>query len=101
MTPPDAVVGWEQRTDWPLSTVAMIFLVAYAIPIVNPATSQELKDLLEDVIVVAWVIFAGDYAARLWLSKGLPGPLTAKAGSRRGSLRFSACAPPCCQVRVG
>jgi voltage-gated potassium channel len=48
----------------------MIFLIAYAIPIVNPSTGQEPRDILENVMVGAWIVFGLDYAVRLFLSKG-------------------------------
>jgi voltage-gated potassium channel len=27
---------WEKAVDWPLTTSALIFLAAYAVPIINP-----------------------------------------------------------------
>jgi len=68
--PTEALVRWEKRTDWPLSAVAMIFLIAYAIPIINPSTGPEPRDILENVMVGAWIVFGLDYAVRLFLSKG-------------------------------
>jgi voltage-gated potassium channel len=50
--------------------VALIFLVAYAIPIVNPATGREPRDFLENIMLVAWVTFGLDYVVRFYLSKG-------------------------------
>jgi voltage-gated potassium channel len=70
LRPTEALIRWEKRTDWPLSAVAMIFLIAYAIPIVNPATGQDPRDILENVMVVAWATFGLDYVVRLCLSKG-------------------------------
>lgn len=27
---------WERRSEWPLTAAALVFLVAYAVPISNP-----------------------------------------------------------------
>jgi hypothetical protein len=42
-----AVLGqrWERAIEWPLMIAALIFLAAYAVPILNPAGHREtLRD---------------------------------------------------------
>lgn len=60
--------SWERRTEWPLIVVAMVFLAAYAWPILDPRLPSGLRRLCDLVVLGAWVSFAVDYAVRLLLS---------------------------------
>jgi voltage-gated potassium channel len=59
---------WEDATDWILTTAAILFLVAYAWPIIDPDLVAPWPTLLAWVTRIAWVWFAVDYLARFWLS---------------------------------
>jgi voltage-gated potassium channel len=58
---------WQSRTEWPLATVAVIFLGAYSVRVLaepqGPAESA-----LQLIIWVTWAVFAVDYVARLYLA---------------------------------
>lgn len=47
---------------------AVVFLIAYAIPIVLPQTPPAAVAACEAIVLVAWVLFALDYACRLVLA---------------------------------
>jgi len=61
---------WESRTDIPLTVAALVFLVAYAWPILQPSVREGSTGPVFDVVVaVAWSTFVIDYVARLLLSR--------------------------------
>ena len=59
---------WERAMDWPLSIAALIFLAAFAIPILNPDISDAAKELAWWVEWATWGLFALDYVVRLSLT---------------------------------
>lgn len=60
---------WERRAEWPLTAMAVVFLVAYAWPILDPHLARPLLDACRVAAWVAWGAFALDYAVRLSLSQ--------------------------------
>jgi voltage-gated potassium channel len=59
---------WEHRTEWPLTLLAVVFLLAYALPILEPDLTSPVVQACELATWIAWAAFAVDYAARLGLS---------------------------------
>jgi voltage-gated potassium channel len=59
---------WEARADWPLTFTAVVFLVAYAAPILKTDLVEPLPAICQVVTWVAWALFVVDYGARLVLS---------------------------------
>jgi voltage-gated potassium channel len=59
--------AWERRTAGALTGLAVVFLVAYAVPILRPDLSKTWHDAFEALNVVIWLLFVTDYAARFWL----------------------------------
>lgn len=59
---------WERRAEWPLMAAALIFLLAYAWPILDLGLSPEVVRLCVVASWVAWTSFALDYVVRLALS---------------------------------
>ena len=57
---------WLNRTDWLLAGVALLFLVAYAWPILQPSLGRNWKHVCDTVEFAAWIIFLIDYVARVW-----------------------------------
>lgn len=62
------VERWEKRAEVPLMTIAVVFLVAYALPIVRPSVSDDVRFWCEVVVNVTWALFAVDYVVRLVLA---------------------------------
>ena len=60
---------WEAAADWPLTAAALLFLGAYAWPILDPDLAPGWQTTCFVVTWGAWVSFALDYVARLWLSR--------------------------------
>lgn len=62
------VERWERRAEIPLMTIAVVFLIAYAVPIVRPSVSDDVRFWCEVVVNVTWALFAVDYVVRLVLT---------------------------------
>ncbi|MFE0457430.1 potassium channel family protein [Streptomyces sp. NPDC058914] len=60
---------WEERTQRPLLALAVVFAVAYALPIVDTSAGRSLTTVCAAVEWVVWGAFAVDYVVRLWLAK--------------------------------
>lgn len=61
----DRRIKWERTLEWPLTLAALLFLVAYAVPILRPDVDPSLPDL---IVTLTWVAFGVDYIVRLVLS---------------------------------
>ncbi|MFC9257885.1 potassium channel family protein [Amycolatopsis thailandensis] len=56
---------WEKRMEWPLNAAAVLFLVAYAWPILQPSLGHTGRVWCEVVTWLSWAVFALDYGVRL------------------------------------
>jgi voltage-gated potassium channel len=59
---------WERVTDWPLIAAGVIFLVAYALPILDPDLPSRLLRLCNWLSWVTWGLFVVDLIVRLVLA---------------------------------
>jgi voltage-gated potassium channel len=64
-----AQVRWEQRTQRPLLALAVLFAVAYAVPIVDSSAGEGLTRACTVIEWVVWAAFAADYLVRLKLAE--------------------------------
>lgn len=64
-----SIARWEKLTEWPLTAAAVIFLVAYAAPIIWPDEDPRLTAACRAAVWITWVGFAADFAARVLLAK--------------------------------
>ena len=64
----ERVRKWEKIAEWPLTAAAIIFLLAYALPIAVPAIPPVAVTVCSLVVWAAWAVFATDYFVRLGLS---------------------------------
>lgn len=60
---------WERRAELPLTAAALLFLAAYAWPILDPDLPQAWRSAFLIVTWATWALFAVDYLARLALSE--------------------------------
>lgn len=64
----DRLQRWETRSEWPLAAAALLFLVSYAWPILQPDLSRGTKAACHVVDYATWSVFVIDYVARLGLA---------------------------------
>jgi voltage-gated potassium channel len=60
---------WEDSADWPLTITAVVFLAAYAAPILRPDLVSPWLMVCQFVTWAAWALFVLDYVVRLALSR--------------------------------
>lgn len=63
---------WERLGNWPLTLAALLFLGAYAWPVLDPGLPAAWAGFCHVVAWGAWAAFAVDYAVRLSLSVDRP-----------------------------
>jgi voltage-gated potassium channel len=61
---------WERATDWPLTSAAVVFLVAYAVPVLGTDLPSWLLGLCKWLSWITWGIFVVDIVVRLALADG-------------------------------
>ncbi|MFC7879863.1 potassium channel family protein [Isoptericola sp. NPDC057391] len=59
---------WQAATEWPLTVISLLFLVAYAIPIARPDASPDVQAVCSFVLAVTWLLFVVDYVVRARLA---------------------------------
>lgn len=64
--------SWERRTEWPLAGLAVLFLVAYAWPILDPHLAPRWTMACSVATWIIWAVFAADYLTRLRLAPDRP-----------------------------
>ncbi|MBC9712586.1 potassium channel family protein [Streptomyces sp. TRM66268-LWL] len=62
-------IRWENHTQRPLLALAVLFALAYAVPIVAPDASASIREACRVVEWVVWGAFAADYLVRLVLTE--------------------------------
>ncbi|MEV6321405.1 ion channel [Nocardia sp. NPDC051787] len=60
--------AWERATNAPMILLAVCFVGIYAWYVLDTGASPELDVWLTRTDVAIWVVFAADFAIRLWLS---------------------------------
>jgi len=59
---------WESATDWPLMAAAVIFLAAYAVPVLDPTLPTWLLGLCRGLSWITWGVFVVDLVVRMALA---------------------------------
>ena len=63
------VAAWNRRVDWPLTVLALVFLVAYACSVLDRTIPPGGRDLLEVLLTGTWVVVGLDYLIRIALAR--------------------------------
>jgi hypothetical protein len=64
--PPHRLQKFEDRTEWPLAAVAVVFLIAYSVQVLARPQAR-MAAAMELVIWITWGLFFIDYFVRLYL----------------------------------
>lgn len=59
---------WNRSAEWPLTGAALLFLVVYAVPIIQPELPLALVRSCSVITWVTWAVFALDYLIRVILA---------------------------------
>jgi len=59
---------WQEATEWPLTVVSVLFLVAYAVPIARPDVPAQVRTACSVVLFATWLLFVVDYVVRARLA---------------------------------
>lgn len=62
-------ITWERLTEWPLYAAAVLFLGAYAWPILQPSLDTTLQQWCAATTWLTWAMFAADYTVQLCLAE--------------------------------
>lgn len=63
------VQRWERRTEWPLAFTSLLFLGAFAWPILDVSLDGFWREACRYTDYGAWALFAADYLIRLGLAE--------------------------------
>lgn len=63
------IAAWDRWVDWPLTGLAVAFLVAYAWQVLDTAAGPATATALEIVLTGVWVVFGVDYLIRIGLAR--------------------------------
>ncbi|NUS17876.1 MAG: two pore domain potassium channel family protein [Streptomyces sp.] len=70
----DRLLRWQNRSEFPLFLMSLIYLAAYAVHVLDPGLPRAAHSALLAVIAATWAGFLADYAARLRFSGQRFGP---------------------------
>jgi voltage-gated potassium channel len=59
---------WERAADWPLMIAAVVFLAAYAVPVLGPNLPSWLLGMCQWMSWITWAVFVIDLVVRLALA---------------------------------
>jgi voltage-gated potassium channel len=62
---PPQLTAWERATNLPLFALALLFLVAYAVPILYPGLPAWVGTAATAVYALVWAVYGADFAVRL------------------------------------
>jgi voltage-gated potassium channel len=70
-SPPEEprIAAWDQRVDWWLTGLAVVFLGAYAWQVLDTSITPLGRTVLEVVLTGTWAIFGLDYLVRIALAR--------------------------------
>ncbi|MHA6805103.1 potassium channel family protein [Salinifilum ghardaiensis] len=66
---PPPLAKWEQRTEWPLIALSVLFFALYAWTVLEPGMQPGVRRGVGVAMWVTWGAFAVDYAVRLALAR--------------------------------
>jgi voltage-gated potassium channel len=63
------IAAWDRRVDWPLTVLALVFLVGYAWQVLDTSLPAWADTALEVVLTGTWAVFGIDYLIRIGLAR--------------------------------
>jgi voltage-gated potassium channel len=63
------IAAWNRRVDWPLTGLAVLFLVGYAWQVLDTSLGAAARTALDVALTLIWVLFGLDYLVRIALAR--------------------------------
>jgi voltage-gated potassium channel len=63
------IAAWDRRVDWPLTALAVAFLVGYAWQVLDTSMAPAAQTALNVGLTAVWVLFGLDYLVRIALAR--------------------------------
>ncbi|HXV91784.1 MAG TPA: ion channel [Pseudonocardia sp.] len=63
------IAAWDRRVDWPLTVLAVMFLVVYAWQVLDTSLTPLARGVLDVLLWATWAAFGADYLVRLVLAE--------------------------------
>jgi voltage-gated potassium channel len=63
------IAAWNRRVDWPLTGLAVLFLVGYAWQVLDTSLAPSTVHAIDLVLWIIWALFALDYLVRIALAR--------------------------------
>jgi voltage-gated potassium channel len=63
------IAAWNRRVDWPLTALAVLFLIGYAWQVLDTSLSPAARTALDVALTGIWVLFGLDYLVRIALAR--------------------------------
>lgn len=62
------LAAWEERTSTPMFIASLLYLIAFAAPIISTRIQEPYNTYLNIFQLILWALFAADYSIRLYLA---------------------------------
>ena len=62
------LAAWEERSSRPMFVASVLYLLAFAAPIMSTRIQEPYDGYLNIIQMILWVLFAADYCIRLYLA---------------------------------
>ena len=63
------IAAWNAKVDWPLTVLALVFLVGYAWQVLDTSLTAGARVALDVVLTAIWLLLGLDYLIRLGLAR--------------------------------
>jgi voltage-gated potassium channel len=63
------VAAWQNRAEWPLALLALVFLTAYSIQVLGHRLDHGWRTVDNNVLWTVWALFAVEFIVRVYLAR--------------------------------
>ena len=63
------VAAWQNRAEWPLAFLALVFLVAYTVQVLGHRLDHGWRRFDNDILWTVWALFAVEFIVRVYLAR--------------------------------
>lgn len=63
------VAAWQDRAEWPLAILALLFLAAYTIQVLGHRMDDDWRTAVNGLLWLVWALFAVEFLVRVYLAR--------------------------------